>query len=398
MKLNFLPCFRFLLAWIVHLIGQNDSLRADCNLVEVRLTNNAVFVRWNSRAGFAYEVLSADKLEGPWGRQAEVTAIGPSSNWTDPRVVESGARFYQIRPVTPDGCNGDIGLDTATEAALFEADSAPRVLVTTYQNSRQLAAEAVYFASQLGASGRQVVTTGTLQQAGQAWSYSTSPSNRLVVLFPTQKPAEFFITTMQGDFSADASRFLNNSHILEWRSRAEGLGDFAFSSRRTGRLIDATAKGTMPWKSGEIQVEVASQVDDYFESSSGGSETITDNRITGTMSAPEFQLQINQRFRFQIISQDGVSASTSEEWLGSQLNFLGATFRWVDVKKQKSFRDGKPSGVDDYWKATGQVLRNDAVFGQYRKTYASVGNAVQVVKFLVEFPNRSIEIESWNIF
>ena len=180
MNFTFLPRLRFWLAWIVLLICQNDSLRADCNLSEIRLTNNAVFVRWNSRAGFAYEILSAEKIGGPWGRQAEVTATGPSSNWTDLRVVESDARFYRIRPVTPDGCNVDIGLDIATEAALFEADSAPRVLVTTYQNSRQLAADAVYLASQLGAGNRQLVTTGTLQQEGQSWNYSTSPSNRCI--------------------------------------------------------------------------------------------------------------------------------------------------------------------------------------------------------------------------
>lgn len=134
----------------------------------------------------------------------------------------------------------------------------------------------------------------TLFVCGNARADCNLTEIKPVVQFQGQAAAELFVTAIQGDFSADEATFLNNSHTLEWRGKAQGLGDFTFSSHRSGRLIESKAKGTMPWTSGDLQVDVTSNVDHYFESSSGGSQTITDNLLTGTMTGAGFQLTINQ--------------------------------------------------------------------------------------------------------
>lgn len=106
------------------------------------------------------------------------------------------------------------------------------------------------------------------------------------------------------------------------------------------------------------EVDVASDTDDYFESSFGGSQTIADTRLQGLITSPGTRLTADARVRFEIVVQNGKSASTTQEWLAHRLVVAGDTFTWVDVKKQKAFKDGVPSELDSYWLARGAILRN----------------------------------------
>lgn len=75
----------------------------------------------------------------------------------------------------------------------------------------------------------------------------------------------------------------------------------------------------------------------------------------------------------------------------------GDTFAWKNVKKQRSFRDGKESQLDTYWGATGEITRNGQPFGRYRKTLTAVGTSVIDVRFQVVLADRVIDVEQWTV-
>jgi hypothetical protein len=142
---------------------------------------------------------------------------------------------------------------------------------------------------------------------------------------------------------------------------------------------------------------LTANIDHFFESSFGGSQTITDSRLTGILAADGFNLAVDQRVRFEIVVQGGQSASTTEEWLAHLLKLGTDTYSWHDVKKQKSFRNGVPSRADEYWLAQGTIRKNGVPFGTYRKSYRDFSGALAQIKFEVRTPDATVEIESWDV-
>jgi len=176
------------------------------------------------------------------------------------------------------------------------------------------------------------------------------------------------------------------------------VGELTCSSTRVGGVIQTTAKGSYTFQNVAYQVDLTANIDHFFESSFGGSHTITDSRLSGTITAAQFLLAVSERVRFEIVVQSGQTASSTEDWIAHKLTLGTDTFDWVDVKKQKSFREGLPSRVDEYWQAQGAIRKNQAPFGTYKKVSQIVSGLGVQVKFVVELPNETIELESWNVF
>ncbi len=105
-------------------------------------------------------------------------------------------------------------------------------------------------------------------------------------------------------------------------------------------------------------------------------------------------MQLNHRWRHHLIGGVGGNASSVEEWNNSQLTVGPDTYRWINTKIQKSFRDGKPSSLDTYWLAGGTVTRNGLDYGDYHLRPLPLEQRIQIV---LSLPGEDLVLESWAI-
>jgi hypothetical protein len=147
-------------------------------------------------------------------------------------------------------------------------------------------------------------------------------------------------------------------------------------------------------------VDLTGAISGFSEVDSTGTHQLSDMSVTGTVSAPGFVQTVRTRDRFEFVSTRGLSgklqsSSTSENWNNNTVVWGGATYVWNNVKRQRSFRDGKESDLDTYWNALGTLTRNGVEFGRYRKVLNTVGTAVIDLRFQVVLADRVVDVEKW---
>ena len=111
--------------------------------------------------------------------------------------------------------------------------------------------------------------------------------------------------------------------------------------------------------------------EDWSNGGSGWSRTLRDLTVTGPVATTGLQIEVNERWRFELIADRAQSASTVESWLNSQLTLGSDLYVWENVKRQKSFTDGEPSRIGTYWNAQGAIRKNGTLHGTYYKDAAA---------------------------
>jgi len=370
---------------------------ASFQLTEITRDTNTVTIKWNAEAAKSYEVQSAAFVAGPWRSRASVNTATTLADWADTEPASLSQQFYRVALVT----NSSGGLE---RDGLFAGDFIPSNTTLLGEQSGDIGANAVFLASQLGAGGARLVTTGTLTQLGQNWNYGLSPNDRLVVQFATGTNVSFYITRMQGDFSIGAATFLRQNHNFDYRVAIPGASDLTFTSDigSGNPTFRATALGTLVWSNVTYNINLALVGDYRFEIDSSGSSYLNDYTMTGTVDAPGYSLNVNQRRRFEMVvavvnfggATRSESSSSNQDWNNNTLTIGGEVYKWVNALKQKSFKNGQPSSVDTYWQASGGVLKNGGPFGLYK---FGAGSVFGFVKFNLVLPNEVIELESWRL-
>ncbi|MBI3416783.1 MAG: hypothetical protein HY043_15950 [Verrucomicrobia bacterium] len=361
---------------------------------------NGVAIQWNSDAGKSYRIESAAAVNGPWLFRTNFNANSTSVQWVDTDIVSVGQRFYRV------GLGADTGT-AAERAAVSAGDFLPKAVAVFGEQSANIAANAVFLASQLGAGGAQLVTTGTLSQQGQNWAYSPSPNDRLVAQFATGTNVQFYITRVQGDFSIDVNVFLRRPHNFDYRVVTPGVADLTFiSDAGTGTpSFQAKARGMFIWNQVSYDVDLTLSGTYQYESELvllTGSSLLTDAMITGTVRAPGFSLVASQRRRYEsVIAQVNFGGATrfdeavsDQDWIDNTLTLGADTYKWVNATKQKSFKNGTPSSVDIYWQAAGSVLKNGQAYGVYK---FGASTASGYVMFYLALPNDVVQLELWKL-
>jgi hypothetical protein len=362
---------------------------ASFQLAGIIRDTNTITITWNSETATTYEVQSAASVAGPWRPRASVDAVTTLVNWVDTEVASSPQQFYRVAAISnPTGAPSREGL--------FAGDFLPNYAALLGEQSGEIGANAVFLASELGGGGVRLVTTGTLTQLGQNWSYGASPNDRLVVQFAIGTNASFYVTRMLGDFSFDATTFLHQNHNFDYRVVVPSVSDLTFTSQISAGTpsLRATVLGTLVWSNLTYSINLSLVGDYRFEIDSTGSSLLDDHTTTGTVNAPGYSLTISERRRFELVSTSSGTATTEETWNNNTLILGADTYKWVNARKQKSFKDGNPSSVDTYWQASGGVLKNGAPFGLYKFGTSSVFG---FVRFSLVLPNEVIELESWRL-
>lgn len=357
-------------------------------VTSVRLLTDVVELGFQAVPGTTYNVQSAPSPEGAWTPVQTLRAEVAQVTWSSPAPPPAGSHFYRVREVVePVG-----GL---VKSQINAVEAVPLDIANRSREMRDLAASAVSLASAL--SGAGLVTNGILTQVGAAWNYSPGAADRLDVRFQNGSNAIVRVARIEGDFSGDAARFLARGHRFEFRLEAPNGHDLAMVSEQpdTGCDFRGTLRGTLPVEGRVATVDLAASGSYCTETDTGFASLLTDTRLTGLVLTEGFRLVVNQRRRFELISNQGQSATSEQVWLDSTLETGGSTYVWNQVKRQKSFSNGVPSDVDGYWLARGEILRDGRAYGTY---LLDTRTSAAFIYFQVALPGGTIELESWKTF
>lgn len=151
-----------------------------------------------------------------------------------------------------------------------------------------------------------------------------------------------------------------------------------------------------------FDVQLTGVATGFSEVDSTGNHQLSDLTVRGSIATRGYTQTVDARNRFEFISVRGVSgklqsSSTSENWNNNRVVWGGDTYAWQNVKRQRSFRDGKESDLENYWNASGAITRNGEAFGQYRKLMTPVGTSVLDLRFQLVLADRVVDVEQWTV-
>jgi hypothetical protein len=252
-------------------------------------------------------------------------------------------------------------------------------------------------AASLAQGGTSVVTTGTLTQQGAQWTYAAQPTDRLVIDNDGLPDAELWVHTVQGDFTS-VDDFLDHSHELDFDVVIADVVDARLHSVRNGGQIASTAVGSFVHEGVRYDLDVAIQGSDYFESDSSGVYSTIDTRTTGTITREGFALSIDETWAFELVSSGGAPVQSGVRNVASALELDGARYQWIGVVTQTVFDGGKPTDLDGFWRADGEVRRDGAAWGRYRLNPNAIGDEGGYISIALETPVGVFELQTFQAY
>lgn len=350
----------------------------------IRLEETHPVLSWISQSGYRYEILSKSNLSDDWTILSTVTATADRSQFEDMEPPEV-SRFYSILDKGPIPETEPPG----TALLIHMADALPAELISSFEIGVQVASEAIAAASQAVGGNSLVVTGSITQNPDGSLTYSPEPTDRLVVNrvgFPVMELQVRTFNTVTG--------------IYDWNQK---IGDINLDIQyRTGVQQDsAEISGqyiSPDFPDLPLNLEITLALSGFSESSgTSGSHFLRDTTIAGQIDGPGFTYNPAARQRFEMVIVSNNSSSTNETWISGQLSVGQNQYTWVDVKKQKAFRDGQENEVDTYWNASGKILLNGLPFGEYRKFVQLLAPNVGELRFQILAQNQIIDVEKWII-
>lgn len=301
---------------------------------------------------------------------------------------DEGESSDTLAPLDPDTGSEP---PSATADAIIAAHAMPSRLGPDGEALARTAATAVSAAS-LAQGGTSVVTTGTLTQQGATWSYAAEPTDRLVVDNDGLPDAELWVHTVQGDFTS-VDDFLDHSHDLDFDVVIPDVVDARLHSVRNGGQIASTTVGSFVHDSVRYDLDVMIQGSDTFESDSSGVSSKIETRTTGTITRSGYALVIDESWAFELVSIDGDSVQTGVRNVASTLDLDGSRYAWIGVVTQTVFDNGKPTDLDGFWRANGEVRRDGEAWGQYRLVPTGV-----YISVVLDTPDGAVELQTFHAY
>lgn len=268
-------------------------------------------------------------------------------------------------------------------------------LVSEAEGTAQAAAQAVEFATATVANG-SLVTTGTVRQRAGQFAYDPTPSDALVVDVEGHPAATLHIEAMHGDFSS-AAAFLSGSHEFRYAVQIDGSMDMEFVSLRSGSSFETAALGELLVAGTTVDVDATARGTRYSEVDTSGSHYQDSFAIRGSVEGSGYSLDLDETWDFELVTVSGTgggSAQSAVRTVNSTLRIGADRYTWAGVRTQKSYRDGRPSSLDTFWVAEGELLRNGERYGEVRMDADLIGpNSGGFVLFVLELPGSTVELE-----
>ena len=281
-------------------------------------------------------------------------------------------------PTTPPVAGGNPAPPTASgkiAPAVVLASASSRLEQDTLS---LLMVSAVQFARQESRSSS--AKTGTITEtAPRVFAFNPVPADRLIVAFQNGTRTEFIVTRLEGDLSGDNKDFIRANHRLEYRVKSSAQGelgavDLLIASSRVGADQTVTSKGTVALGGQTFSADLryAQRIVSDF---GPGSVTFQfQDALTGTLSAANFAAQINETTDFKVVSVSSAVAQNIRT-INTAWSDNGKQFRIQNGVVKTVFKDGE-AVEPDFWNATGTLLRDGQVIGNFTKTAA--GNSIEL--------------------
>lgn len=289
------------------------------------------------------------------------------------------------------------GQGPTEEDAVRAAHFAPHVVYQEAVDATRMGLVAVQVASQIYGSP-PLVTTGTVTWDGFRLTYLPNPPDRLVVSLP-DGDRDFWFYGIEGS-PTDVDTFLSRDHSLDFQVARAGVLDLRLTSSSLMGVREVTAAGTIEHDGTTYSIDLRNQGTYSAESDTSGGTVRDDNVWTGTVTAPNFTLTVNEGWSFFLIRVGGRIDTTDERVINDVLVYQGSVYQWAGVRMRKSFRNGVPSQIDTYWQGTGTIIRDGAVFGEYRLSVPVLigpdGRPITgQLRFVLALPGGETTLQSW---
>lgn len=281
--------------------------------------------------------------------------------------------------------------------AVRAAHFAPHVVYQEGIDAARMGLLAVQTATQIAGTPNPV-TTGTLRYDGIGVTYVADPRDRLIVSLP-DGDREFAFNDLQGTLtSVDA--FLSGDHSLGFSVVRDGQIGMQFSSLMLRGARRMTAAGTMVNGGVTYAIDLVNEGTYSAESDATGGTVRDDNTWTGTVTAPDFALTVNESWSFFLIRAGQTVDTTDGRTIRNVLDFAGSRYEWAGVQMRKSFRNGNPSQIDTYWQVTGAITRDGAPFGEYRLSIPILidpwGSPIEgELRIMLRLPGGDTALQTW---
>lgn len=328
------------------------------------------------------------------GASATTTATPMSTSTVEPTPTPMSTATPTATTVVP-GDSNDAALGLTTSLT-FQND---------IQELRTFGAQAI-FAASIAANTGSLVTTGSITVNSDGTTrYSDTPADRLRVILADGRAIDLYTTTFTGNFNGDYVNYLRSNHNFAMRivtdptlagyvhyrdSRQEPLlnVDVQLMSRLNSGTIFIHVTGEMEHGGPRYTVDLTAEGSYYFESSSGGAEEQVAFTLTGTINGDGLVLQVNEGYANELIVASGQSASTANTTVSNIWSYNDVNYAVQNGLIQRSFRDGKPSQLDNYWKAEGQLMQNGQTVGNLTLENGSI-----YVKVLLQLGAEQVELQ-----
>jgi hypothetical protein len=229
------------------------------------------------------------------------------------------------------------------------------------QNFSSLGVDGAYFAAREIGSGT-LITTGTITQSSNQFSYAAQPSDRLRFVFSNGSVLEYTFTVLEGDLTQpDGTRFLRKDHHVVYKLITSGTAPSAgtnleVSLERSNGVYQNSLKGILVDAGVSYDVDTQTQGRVLSELGNGSVRFESEEQTTGTITSTGFSATIDETFSYTLVSvsraAEDVRHTINNTWTLGDDNFALANATIFRV-----FSDGRPTEFDS-WVASGVVTRN----------------------------------------
>ncbi len=268
-------------------------------------------------------------------------------------------------------------LYSQTEATiLHDLFSSSNDITETSTDAISLAVDAVWEAS--GITG-VVTTTGTLtQNISGEWSYSSSPNDKLVLVFYNGTVVSFVFYQISGYTSGTAEDF-KLSHLMDFNTYIENYMNMrVYSNTYPQNYIiywQRTITGTMVYDSQAMTLNITHSGSYDREISGSWAMFEYTEQATGTTNTSSFSISVNEGYWRKMIhdSNQGRFIMNTEITNNSSGNFGGTTYKYQTAKvfwaAYTQFEDSANMNMYNQvidasqWLVQGSLLKNGQTYG-----------------------------------
>lgn len=276
------------------------------------------------------------------------------------RAVGAGAALRSAAALAPllalsVGCDS-FDLDSLEGGSLEEA-----IMLVSYPSGElrpeidSITALGVIVRSQLGGNG-------TYSEKGGNVRTSREPTD--AVVYETDDTSVRWVFSALQFNGSTIQEVMENNRVIQYTVTIKGetlqVRDVEDNS---GEVL--IAKGSMPWNSGRIEMDVRFSKGDYFESSAGGAESNLNRSVTGTIKTPSYTATLKTSSKFELVAYNGESAHFLLRYNDSSIKQGGTTYTWEGVRIKVNYKNGIPSNIDYEWGAVGKIKKNGSDWGEY---------------------------------